>query len=101
MESINLADFAKAIERQYPGLTPALAQGYANVWAEQTEPALYEALQCWIDGKPVPNVEYGEMSIQRILAIRADRDELRAILLLSEYIRNPRVGKARIMTLRR
>ena len=101
METINLSDFAKAIERQYPGITSMLAEGYARVWIEKIDPSLFDALQCWIDGKEVPDAEYDGMSIQKIMDIRHNSDVIKAILLLSDYIQDPKRGLARIRWLRR
>ena len=97
MDTINLSDFARAIERQYRGMTHAVAEGYARIWAQETDPSLYPALQCWIDGKPVPNETHGEMSLYDIKNILYSDDDLNAILLISGYIRDPEAGLVNIM----
>ena len=99
MEAINLSDFAKAIEKHYSSATPGIAEGYARIWLSKIDPSLYPALQCWIDGKPVPNEKRGNVSVQGIMSIRRE-DEMSALLYLSEYIRNPEAGMAKIMSLR-
>lgn len=98
MKSIDHEQFSQAILRQYPGLTASIAEGYANLWSVRIDPMLYDALECWMNQKPMPDVRSGEMTLSRILSIRGDRDELQAILLLSDYIRNPVAGMARILT---
>lgn len=96
METINLSDFAKAIEKHYNYMTSDVAENCAKIWYRDLDPLCYEAVQCWINGTPVPDVQYGEMSVEQILNIRCDDDELRAILLLSDYIRDHDAGMARI-----
>lgn len=64
-------------------------------------PMLYEALQCWIAGTPLPDVSYQPeggkcYSIEGIMALRGNQDSLQAMLLLSDYIRDPALGESRI-----
>ena len=102
MIQIDLNAFAKAIRETYPGYTEAFALGYARNWAERLDPMLQEAVQCWIDGKPLPEVAYQpeggkRYSIESIMALRGVNDSLQAMLLLSDYIRDPAVGEGRIL----
>ena len=101
MESIDLQHFSSAIRRQYPGLTQKMADGYARLWVQKMEPQLIPALLCWINQEPLPAVEHHGMTLKKVLAICGDGDELQAMLLLSEYIRDPKVGMARILAPRR
>lgn len=100
MVTISIPDFAKAIENHYSVATPTIAQGYARIWLQEMDPSLYPALQCWIEGKPVPNEKRGEISVRDIMNIRYEDDELSALLFLSEYIRDPKAGMAKILSLR-
>lgn len=102
MVNVDLNDFAKAIQDTYPGYTEAFAQGYARLWAERLDPMLQEAAERWIKGEPLPEVSYQpeggkRYSIQSIMDFRGVNDSMEAMLLLSDYIRDPKVGESRIM----
>ena len=97
MADIDLNAFAAAIHRQYPGRTMAVCERYAKMWREEIDDSLQSALNCWISGKPVPNIKVGKYSIWDIMSIRPEDDWLQAILLMSEYIKNPVRGEARIL----
>lgn len=106
MVDVDLEKFAQAIQETYPGYTPRFAQGYAKLWAQQIHPLLQPALQSWIDGKPWKDVEYQPeghkcYSVRSIMALRGSEDCLQAMLLLSDYIADPRRGEARILMPRR
>jgi hypothetical protein len=98
---INQEAFASAIRKQYAGFSETVAAEYAARWTAQLNPQLHGALLQWIHNEPIEDVCVGEFSIKEIVNIRADGDYLKAILLLSEYMSDPRKGKAQIMRPRR
>jgi len=101
MKIIDMERFESAIRETYPHMTPDVAARSAELWIRSIDPMLYDALNCWIDKKPVPDVRHGEFSINRIVNLRADGDYLNAMILLSEYIRDPIAGWALITDLPR
>ena len=101
MENIDLARFSQAIRRQYPGITSEMADGYARLWERRIDPLCTEALSCWIREEALPEVRFQDMTLQQILAIRGDNDALQAILLMSDYIRDPSAGMRKILRPRR
>ena len=101
MGNIDLTSFSQAIRRQYPGITSEMADGYARLWERRIDPLCAEALSCWIRGEALPEVRFQEMTLQRVLNIRGDEDALQAILMMSDYIRDPSVGMKKILRPRR
>ena len=104
MVLIDEAAFATAIKQTYKGFDDQGAQGYARLWAERLRPELQEAVTCWIRGERVSNVAWKpeeggeEYSIESIMRLRGNQDVMEAMLLLSDYMNDPKKGKARIMT---
>lgn len=98
---INRKDFIDAIRKQYTGLSDSVASEYADMWLNKLSPQLYSSVNQWIRGEPIDDVCVGEFSIKGIIDIRSDGDYLKAMLLLSDYIADPRKGKALIMRPRR
>lgn len=103
MQYIDMDRFKAAIREAYPTMAPAVADRYAQLWLSQIDPQLFGVLNCWINKTPISghDIQIGEFSVKRIVSIRADGDYLRAILLLSEYIRNPNAGRAKIFAPKR
>ena len=99
--SIDLNEFARALRYYRGGMSEDIALRYAMLYLNGLNPRLENALACWIKGEPIQDIAHGEFSIKSILNIRADHDELGAILLLSEYMQDPIAGKARILRPRR
>ena len=102
MIQIDLAAFASAISQTYKNYGDQAAEGYAKIWAERLHPMLEEAVCCWIEGKRVPDVSYQPegskvYSLERIMKLRGSSDILQAMLLLSDYINDPKRGEMRIM----
>ena len=103
MIQVNEEAFARAIQQTYKGYDDQGALGYARLWAQRLRPELEQAVTCWIQGERVPNVSYQpeggkEYSIESIMLLRGKEDVMEAMLLLSDYMNDPRVGELRIMT---
>ena len=106
MIRIDMNAFAKAITETYAGYSEEAAARQAEIWAERLHPMLEEAVKCWIAGEAVPDVSYtapdGEsFSIESIISLRGENDYMRAMLLLSDFINDPRRGRNRILAPRR
>ena len=102
MIQIDLNRFAQALMQSYPGMDEQAAQRYAQKYQERMHPMLQRCVENWIAGKRIENVAYapeGEngFSIQDIMSWRCNNDYLEAMLLLSDYINDPKLGKARIL----
>ena len=102
MVQIDLEAFAAAISQTYKNYGGQAAEGYARLWAERLHPMLEEAVCCWIEGKPIPDVSYrpegGKLySLVSIMKLRGSSDVLQAMMLLSDYIDDPKRGEMRIM----
>ncbi len=106
MINVDLQRFGKAIRETYPGYNEETSVRQAKLWAERLDVAVEEAVKCWIAGEAIPDIAYtapnGEtFSIERIIAVRGENDYLRAMLLLSDFINDPKRGRNRILSPRR
>ena len=102
MIQINMEAFAEAIGKTYRSYDEQSAAGYARLWAERLHPMLEEAVTCWIEGRKIPETAYQpeggkRYSIESIMKLRGTADVLQAMLLLSDYINDPKRGELRIM----
>lgn len=102
MIQIDIRAFAEAIGSSYRSYDEQSAEGYARLWAERLHPMLEEAVRCWIAGEKIPDVAYQpdggkRYSLESIMKQRGTADILQAMLLLSDYINDPKRGEMRIM----
>jgi len=94
--TIDKKTLVTAILASYRFQTEASANNYADEILATMDPDFCEALQCWLDGKPVPNITVGKYSLGKILSIRHSTDYLHAFLLLTEYKKDAARGEKMI-----
>lgn len=97
LNNISVLDFSQALAEEHPYWDPAAinatAQNYINTWDEQ----LQDVVEKYISTREILNFKYGEFSILKIKALRCNCGFFEAINLMNEYIRNPKVGRLRIL----
>lgn len=101
MIEVTLNNLTQALMRMQPGFPVAIVTRQAAQILEQVEPALYPALRSWLNAQPVGDFAHGEFTLQQIVGIRGDGDYLNAIVLMSKYMRDEKVGRALILAPRR
>lgn len=102
MIQVDQKQFAQAMMQSYPGMDEQAAQRYAELYQERLHPTVQRCVESWITGRRIENVSYapeGEegFSIRDIMSWRCTNDYLEAMLLLSDYINDPKRGRARIL----
>lgn len=96
LQNIEVGKLAEAIRQSYKTMNDISSANLAAQIIEGLDESLKDALLAWIEGKEIPDVSHGEYSISKILTCRDSQDYLMAIRMLSDYIKDPIVGKKQI-----
>lgn len=96
LKDIEVSKLAEAINQTYKTMNEKTSLSLARKIIQETDERLEPAVAAWINGTPIPDINYGEYSISKILKCRNSTDYLMAIRLLSLYMTSPEEGLKQI-----
>ncbi len=102
VKNVDMAKYEEAVKEAYTynGVVMEVYKNYAILYTQRIAPELYGIVNDWINKEPIKDADtkFGEYSLNMILALRPGEKILQAILLLSDYIKDPEKGKAKILS---
>jgi len=87
----------ETMKESYPFWPEELLQQQAKEYMEVLDERLEDILKEYIKNGRQRDFEYGEFSVLFIQALRHNCPYLEAVKLMSEYLKNPKSGKAHIL----
>jgi len=85
---------SEAIHKDWPHILKRACDYFAEDYINNIDPIFEEAVQCWIDGKPIPNIVVGKYSVEDAMNIgRHMTNYLKVFKALSVYKDDPEKGE--------
>ena len=87
----------EAMKEIYPFWPEELLEKQAAEYMEELDERLEDILKEYLESGRQRDFEYGEFSVLFIQALRHNCPYPEAVKLMSEYLKNPQIGKAHIL----